>query len=305
MHRLKSHIGWLRACTITITAAMLALTAMAAPAPAPALAGDTGGTCRHKGQDFTFVDGVYFTEPNAFDQAKQDRVLAFSSVLLDKVAIGRAADKEDAIRDQVWDAKDGARIQLSINDEDAVWAMQFNASGTSLSQSGSGVGALTLTSKTDDALSGTFKLEGDNDDLNCDLRFGLAVGEAAAAVAAAPPLPKGKPIAAGGGEIGKAYMANFNAMRRGDIDGLLATAAADTRKQMDEARKDPDFPKMLEIMKAFAPASIKITGGQDFGSTAELTLEGSDTDGVKSTGTATMVKEGSDWKVEGTSMKSG
>ena len=301
MYRMKSHIGWLRArtITITITAAMLALTAMAAPL----LAGDTGGTCRHKGQDFTFVDGVYFTEPNAFDEAKQDRVLVFSSVLLDKVAIGRAADKEDAIRDQVWDAEDGARIQISINDEDAVWAMQFNASGTSLSQSGSGVGVLTLTSKADDALSGTFKLEGDNDDLNCDLRFGLAVGEAAA-VAAAPPLPKGKPIAAGGGEIGKAYMANFDAMRRGDIDRLLATAAADTRKQMEDARKNPDFPKMLEIMKAFAPASIKITGGQDFGTTAELTLEGSDADGAKSTGTATMVKEGSDWKVEGTSMKS-
>ncbi len=284
---------------LSIATVLLALATM------PTFAGDTGGTCRHKGQDFKFIDGIYFTEPNTFDEAKQDRVLAFTSIALDKVAIGRATDKEDAIRDQVWDAEDGARIQLSINDEDEVWAMQFNAGGTSLSQSGTGVGALTLARESEDGLSGTFKLEGDDDDLNCDLRFGLAAGEAAAAAAAAPPLPKGKPLPAGGGEIGKAYMVNFEAMRKGDLDALLATAGADTRKQMEEARKDPEFPKMLEMMKAFAPTSIKITGGQDFGDTAELTLEGADADGSKSTGTAAMVKENGAWKVVKTSMKSG
>ena len=282
-----------------IAAAVLAFAAL------PAVAGSTGGTCRHNGEEFKFVDGVYFTEPNTFDEAKQDRVLAFSSVALDKVAIGRAEDKEDAIRDQVWEADDGARVQLSINEENEVWAMQFNAGGTSLSQSGSGIGVLTLTGKAADGLSGTFKLEGDDDDLNCNLHFGLAAGETAAAVAAAPPLPKGKALPAGGGEIGKAYMANFNAMRKGDVDGLLATAGAETRGQMEEARKDPEFPKMLEMMKAFAPTSIKITGGQDFGDTAELTLEGTDEDGGKSTGTAKMVKEAGAWKVVKTSMKSG
>lgn len=282
-----------------IAAAVLLIAAL------PAFAGDTGGTCRNDGKEFKFVDGVYFTEPNTFDESKQDRVLAFSSVALDKAAIGRAEDKEDAIRDQVWEAEDGARVQLSINDEDEVWAMQFNAGGTSLSQSGSGIGVLTLSGKSADGLSGSFKLEGEGDDLNCDLHFGVAAGETAAAVAAAPPLPKGKALPAGGGEIGKAYMANFDAMRKGDVDALMATAGAETRQQMEEARKDPEFPKMLEMMKAFAPTSIKITGGQDFGDTAELTLEGTDEGGGKSTGTAKMVKENGAWKVVKTSMKSG
>lgn len=295
----RNDISIVSTCNRTIAAAVLLCAAL------PALAGDTGGTCRNDGQEYTFVDGVYFTEPNTFDEAKQDRVLVFSSVALDKVAIGRAEDKEDAIRDQVWEAKDGARVQLSINDENEVWAMQFNAGGTSLSQSGSGIGALTLVGKSTDGLSGTFKLEGDADDLTCDLHFGVAAGETAAAAAAAPPLPKGKPIPAGGGELGKVYMANFNAMRKGDIEGLLATAGAETRGQMEEARKDPDFPKMLEMMKAFAPTSIRITGGQDFGDTAELTLEGTDESGAKSTGTAAMVKESGAWKVVKTSMKSG
>ncbi len=273
--------------------------------PTLALAGESGGTCRKDGEEFKFVDGVFFTEPNTFEETETDRVLVFSSVALDKVAIGRAEDKEDAIRDQVWNAENGARIQLSINEEDEVWAMQFNAGGSSLSQSGSGIGVLTLKDKSADSLSGTFKLEGEADDLNCELHFGLAAGETAAAVAAAPPLPKGKALPAGGGEIGKVYMANFAAMQKGDIDGLLATAGAETRAQMEEARKDPEFPKMLEFMKAFAPSSIKITGGQDFGDTAELTLEGTDEGGSKSKGTAQMVKEGGAWKVVKTSMKSG
>lgn len=287
----------------TVTAVNAAL--LLALAAVPAFAGETGGTCNKDGKEFKFVDGVYFTEPNTFEETKLDRVLAFSSVALDKVAIGRAEDKEEAVRDQVWEAEDGARIQLSIDEEDKVWALQFNAGGTSFSQSGSGIGELTLKGKSADGMSGTFKLEGDADDLSCDLHFGLAAGETAAAVAAAPPLPKGKPIPAGGGELGKVYMANFQAMRKGDIDGLIATAAAETRTQMEEARKDPEFPKMLELMQAFSPTSIKITGGQDFGDSAELTLEGTDEDGSKSTGTAKMVKEGGAWKVVKTSMKSG
>ncbi len=274
---------------------------------APAAAGDTGGTCQYNGKQYTFVDGVHFTAPDAFDETKQERVLAFTTIALDKAAIGRAkdAEKEDAIRDQTWAVDGAGRVQLSLNDEDEVASMQFNADGTSLSQSGTAIGTLVLTKKGSDGLSGTFKLEGDEDDLACDLHFGLAAGEMAAAVAAAPPLPKGEPLPAGGGEIGKVYMANFDAMRKGDIEALMATAAADTRKQMEAARKEPDFPAMLEMMKAFAPTKIKITGGQDFGNTAELTLEGSDDDGTKSTGTAQMAKEGGAWKVVKTSMKSG
>jgi len=284
-----------------VAAVLLGLAAL------PAVAGDTGGTCQYKGKEYKFMDGVYFTAPDAFDAAKQERVLAFTTFALDKVAIGRAKDddKDDAIREQAWEVDGAGRVQLSLNDEDEVSSMQFNSGGTSLSQSGTAIGTLTLTKESADGLSGTFKLEGDDDDLGCDLHFGLAAGEVAAAVAAAPPLPKGKALPAGGGEIGKVYMANFEAMRKGDIDALMATAAADTRKQMEAARKEPDFPAMLEMMKAFAPTKIKITGGQDFGNTAELTLEGSDDDGTKSTGTAQMAKEGGAWKVVNTSMKSG
>lgn len=284
-----------------VAAALLGLVAL------PAAAGDTGGTCQYKGKEYKFIDGVYFTAPDAFDATKKERVLAFTTIALDKVAIGRAKDddKDDAIREQAWEVDGAGRVQLSLNDDDEVSSMQFNSDGTSLSQSGTAIGILALTMKTADGVSGTFKLEGDDDDLGCNLHFELAAGDITAAVAAAPPVPKGKLLPAGGGEIGKVYMANFNAMRKGDIDALMATAAADTRKQMEAARKEPDFPAMLEMMKAFAPTKIKITGGQDFGNTAELTLEGTDESGTKSTGIAQMAKEGGAWKVVKTSMKSG
>jgi len=85
---------------------------------------------------------------------------------------------------------------------------------------------------------------------------------------------------------------------------MLATVSKQQADQMQSQRKDPQFPAMLEMMKAFAPKSLIVTGGQDFGDHAELTLVGVEQGGGKSTGTAQMVKENGKWKVQKTSMQS-
>ena len=92
----------------------------------------------------------------------------------------------------------------------------------------------------------------------------------------------------------------------GDVDGMLATVVAAQAAQMREARKSPEeFNGMIDMMKAFAPAEITVTGGQDFGDRAELTLAGKHDDGSPTKGVARMAKEGGAWKVEKVNMSSG
>jgi hypothetical protein len=284
-------------------AAALAILTVAAPR---AFADSVSGSCGKGDTSVTFSDGVVFKAPNPFEETKLERTVVLTNVKLDKAALNGAEDMEDAVRNQVWEADDGARVQLSLDDENAVWALNYSSGGSSFSQSGTGVGELELSADDAKHLAGSFKLAADDaDELHCDLTFDLAYGTVASAAASAPPPPKGTALPPGGGAIGAAYMKNFEAMRKGDVDTMIATAAKETADQMRAARKEPDFPQMLEFMKAFAPTSIKVIGGEDFGSTATLTLEGTDESGAKSTGTAAMAKEADGWKVVKTSMKSG
>lgn len=275
----------------------------------PVAADQVGGTCTSKGKDVSFSDGVVYREPNTFDETKQDVVVVLANVALDKAAIAAAEEKDDAVRDQVWEADDGAKIELHIDDEGKVWAMHYNAGGTSFSQSGTGVGELTLATNDATRAAGSFELEGDGDEeMKCALSFDLTYGNVAAAgkaaVTTAPPAPTGKPLPAGGGEPGKAFLANVDAMKKGDVDAMLATASKEQADQIRAERNNPEFGAMIEMMKAFAPKTVTITGGQDFGDRAELTLTGTDESGDPMTGTVKLVKEGGAWKVEKTSMKS-
>lgn len=134
----------------------------------------------------------------------------------------------------------------------------------------------------------------------------LSAAGTGAVLAAETAAPAGKALPAGGGEPGKVFMANHAAMKAGDVDGMLATVVAAQAAQMREARKSPEeFNGMIDMMKAFAPAEITVTGGQDFGDRAELTLAGKHDDGSPTKGVARMAREGGAWKVEKVSMKSG
>ena len=134
----------------------------------------------------------------------------------------------------------------------------------------------------------------------------LSAAGTGAVLAAETAAPAGKALPAGGGEPGKVFMANHAAMKAGDVDGMLATVGADQAAQMREAQQNPEeFNGMIEMMKAFAPAEIAVTGGRDFGDRAELTLTGKHDDGSPTPGVARMAKEGGAWKVEKVSMKSG
>ncbi|MEO8671790.1 MAG: hypothetical protein ABI411_10785 [Tahibacter sp.] len=279
-----------------------------------ALADSVGGDCQYKGKTIAFRDGVVYHEANAFDDKKQDVVVALATIALDKAAIVKAEDKDDALRDQIWKADEAAKVELHI-DQSTVTAMHYSGGGTSLSQSGSEVGKLSAKANDAKHVDAAFTLDGDGkDDMRCALNFNLSYGNTAAAAGSAKtsaaaettaPARAGKPLPAGGGEAGKVFQANLAAMQKGDINGMLATVSKQQAEQMRAQQKDPQFAAMLGMMKAFAPKTATVTGGQDFGDSAELSIDAIDQSGGKSTGTSKLVKEDGKWKVEKTSMKSG
>ena len=277
--------------------------------PAIALAG-ASGSCTYKDKKLALVDGVIYQQPDHFEPDKKQTTVALASLKLDAGKIAAAKDAEDELREQVWKVDDGGQVRITLGDGGVTNIYAYLPPGNNISQGGSAFGELKLTRNDAKGAAGHFRLKGKaSDDLSCDFTFDLAYAKpgtaaASSAAGAAPVAQVGKPIPAGGGELGKVLQANVAAMQKGDIDAMLATVSKAQAEQMNKDRKDPQFPAMLKMMQAFAPKSVTVTGGQDFGDHAELTLVGVEQGGEKSTGTAQMVKEDGKWKVQKTSMSS-
>lgn len=270
----------------------------------PAMGAGNAGECRHGDKVLSVSDGYAYRAPDEYAEGRVMLHVVLSSVALDRAKLAGAKEIEDAIREQVWD-KDGGQVALTIDGSDVTSLNAFLPPGTSTSRSGTAFGELKLARNDDRGVAGTFRYQPDRDgDLGCDVRFDIAYATAADAKAASTAASAGKPLPAGGGEAGKVFQANLAAMKKGDIPGLFATLNAEEAGKLRKEQNQPDFKAMLGMMQAFAPQSLKVTGGRDFGERAELDLEGKDQDGSSTSGTATMVKEGGAWKVERTNLKS-
>ena len=269
----------------------------------PVLAADNAGECRHHGQALNLIDGYAYRAPDEYAEGRMLVHVVLSSVALDRSVLVGAKEIDDAIREQVWD-NDGGQVALTIDGNELTSLNAFLPPGTSASRSGTAFGDLSLKRSDDTGVAGTLRFEPeDKGDLGCDVHFDLKYATAADAKAPAA-ARAGKPLPAGGGDAGKVFQANLAAMRKGDIPGLLATLNAEQAGKLRQDQNKPDFKAMLGMMQAFAPKSLKVTGGRDLGERAELDLEGQDQDGSPTSGMATMVKEGGAWKVERTSLKS-
>jgi hypothetical protein len=270
----------------------------------------SSGSCTYEDKKLMLTDGVVYQEPDTSEEGKKVTTVALASVKLDAGRIAAAENHNSAVTDQVSDQFHGQSsgpqlglIRITFGTEGVTGYYTYIAPGTNMSQYGSApIGELKLSRNDAKGAAGHYTLKGE---VSCDFTFDLAYAAPNAKGTGTAASAGGKPIPAGGGDAGKVFQANVVAMQKGDIDAMLVTVSKDQAEQMRAQRKDPEFPAMLEMMKAFAPRSVKVTGGQDFGDHAELTLEGIDQGGGKSTGTAQMVKEDGKWKVQKTSMKSG
>lgn len=270
-----------------------ALAAIAVPAPVLSAAPDIGVFTWNKTR-LKMLDAYAYKGPDAFDAKKQVTVVTVSTVKFDRTKIDGALDRESAINEQAREGK-GTVIQLVFEADGSLHNLnaQIRTPEGYQSISTSGTLKAALKANTAQRIAGRVQSGGtqtfSKDKYSYDFTFDIAI---------APDLPPGDPLPAGGGEPGKAYVAMVAALQKGDVVKLAQYWPKDKADAMLAARKDPGFKDQLEMLKAFSPKTVKVTGGTLRKDTADLDVVGKDTDGNVMDGKVRMIRDGKGWRVE-------
>jgi hypothetical protein len=262
------------------------------------------GQCVYEGKPLVFVDAYAAMGPDPFEETKKVPMLYFFTKTFDHAALAQAKPDalDDAITEQMFELE-SAKLELRLDAAGTlVEGMQlYVPPGSNRSISGNDVGELKMKSAIATRASGHFGLS-DDEDMKCDVQFDLAIA------GKGPPPPAAKPwgiaLPAGGGEPGKAYLALHRATLAGDADAMLKLVTKDRADEMRKSRSEPDFPKMLAMVKAFEPAQVRVVSGRADADRAELKIDGKDADGSSMTGDVKLVREAGLWKIEKVSTKS-
>jgi ketosteroid isomerase-like protein len=258
---------------------------------------DGSGTLYQEGKSTALVSAYAYRGPDPFEKTKEITTVVFSDKKIDAAAANAAADRGEAVSDQL--RRDGAtRVELNIGADGSLENVNIVSAGSSGSQSGSGWYTMKLARHDAKRVEGTFRSNDEADKKSgrfYDLRFALDL-------AGAPDL--GAALPAGGGDPAKAYMAYLAALNKGDVDALAKTMTHDRSAELLAHRSDPDFKAMFGFIQASAMRDPKVTKGFSHGDTATIELAGKDGDGNAATSTATMQKEAGSWRLAKESMSS-
>jgi hypothetical protein len=239
------------------------------------------------------LDHVYAVpRENPFDKKKTDTVVVLTDRALDPAVL---RDDFGLVR-----IKDLSAIEVQITGEkEVVSAMLFSSAFEKMNNiSATGMHELTTTVFTPSRIAGTISAKpSEFFDNHFAYKADFDVSVLSAAALAEPP-PKGTPLGAGGGEPGKAYDAFRKVLASGDVAALRKAVSAERAKAMD----DPDFLKMLPLLREMEPKNVKITGGAVDGERATLLVTAKD-EHETSTGTVVLVRERGAWKIADESWK--
>jgi hypothetical protein len=212
------------------------------PAPAPSATASASGTVKFKGTTWNVVDGVaYPGEGNTVE-------VALSSKPFDRKEFAKDGklDSFDIMHHRM--DTNANTITLKIEGDGGMNCMDFLLeSGGGSSCGSSQKEGLKLSKRSASTIAGSFALQDGEEKI--DVRFDLPITRSVKrAGSALPP---------GGGDPGKAVIANFAAMRSGDLDKMKAVAAPDRRQEMESAKMpESDQQAMVEFMKSMAPTDV-------------------------------------------------
>ena len=277
----------------------LALVLAAFSLPAFAADGTVNGSLTANGKTFALKHAYAQMRKSPFDKKKQVLQLTFTDQELSP-----AAASDDIELMQAQDKQQLSGFTATIDDDKQIISgTVFSPAFKKMKQFSSvGTQKLDLTALTPTRVAGSIKMPKMDDFFDEKFQytatFDLPVGKPAGPPP--PPVLKGAPLPAGGGDPGKAYMAYLKLLAGGDMKAFLGGITASRAK---EASSDPDFKKLFPLLQAMQPKAVKITGGAINGNSATLLATGKD-DNQTSNGTVTMVKEGGAWKVEKEDWKS-
>lgn len=273
----------------TMTAILLSLAA-----PVAVLgAGPELGVFTWNKNRLVMIDGYAYVKPDLGAPTKVTSV-TLVTVKLDRPGIERALDRGSAIDDQASQAK-GTVVELIFGADGTLKRLnaQVRAGGTIKALSTSAGFKADIKTNTPERIAGRVRSDGpqsfSNDKFTFDFTFDIAV---------APEPAPGKPLPAGGGDAGKAYVALIAALQKGDVDAIARFWPKEKAAQMLAARKEPDFKQNLDMVKAFSPKTVTVKGGTIRGDVADLDVVGKDADGNVMDGKVRMIKDGTSWRLE-------
>jgi hypothetical protein len=269
---------------------LLILSCAFALAVAGTTAPTVSGTLTLDGKDYKIQQIKAETAENPFDENKKDVVLTLTDV-------PAPADGSD-----LWDLAEKGKIHgliIAIDEEKQPHRMTILGVAQ---QSGNSVCDFEATKFDTKMVEGRLFLKEPNESFGhkyqFDVKFSTPVTDTVVPVVDEN---TGKPLPAGGGEPGAAYLAYDKAVASGDLAAMKKFAADEkTKKQMS----DPKAKEMLEMMKAMRATNIKIVKGFINGDRATLHLEGKDPmGGGKATAVVRMLKVNGQWCIEKESWK--
>jgi hypothetical protein len=284
MHRFRSSLGF----------ALLVFSL-----PLLAADGTVKGSLTANGKTVALTHAYAQTQKSPFDKKKNVLELIVTDQEISPAAVSDSIELM-----QAQDKQQLSGFTATFDDsKQIISATVFSPAFKKMKQfSGVGMQKGELTEMTATRLAGTVSMPKPDDFFDekyqYNATFDLPVSKPAGPTP--PPVLKGTPLPAGGGEPGKAYAAYLKNLTAGDMKAFLGGVTAARAK---EASSDPDFKKLFPLLQAMQPKGIKVTNGAIDGNNATLVVTGKDGDNV-SRGTITMVRESGTWKVEREEWKS-
>jgi hypothetical protein len=258
------------------------MTMVALVMAAPGLGADATGQVRFSRSTFTVADAVAYKTDDGIEVA----------------LLAVPFDRKAAVKDQKIDRydvmnTDGPSITLRIVNDGGMNCIDFKTDGGGGSSCNSDYEkALSLTTRTADRVAGSFKLS--REDESVDVTFDLKVESTVAR--------RGTPLAADGGEPGKAALAYFAALEKGDFRALKAMARPEQRAKMEESEKSGEAKEMFELLREMSPKQVKVVGGTIHGDQAFVDFEGV-SNGEPAKGLVELIRIAGRWYVTGTSSR--
>lgn len=271
------------------------------PAADTALAARTTGLSAGTAKGTFVVGGVAhpiahayaYSERNTFDDTKRDTHVLLSNI---PVTSEQASDQSALV--ELADSGKLHAIRVEIDDQEEPTVILALSGELGAMVSGNRLAAFDAIRFNEKEIEGTLRTREEKEFMgqtySYDVTFNAAVqpsgkpGDFVLDASNAKVLPKG------GGPIGKAWLAEFQAVESARSLRELKELGLDIP---EEAFDDPEADLMLELVKAMRPERVQVVEGYSDGDRAMLKVEGRDREtGDRTSGTIRMTREGGRWK---------
>jgi len=242
------------------------------------------GSVRLDRSDWTAVDAIAYPDDDGIE-------VVFSDMAFDREAIAEdgVVNTFDSMRHP------GNTLTVNVAADGPTMCLDFMSRSADTMYSGSScrsefVDAIEIESRSTDRIVGGVQW-GESDAEHIHLQFDVEIlGGTSDGKVGMP----GDPLPEDGGEPGKAVLRHFELLNSGDWEGLKASAHPEGRSMMEESEASGEHLEMLEMLRAFAPRNIRLTGGSVSGDTANVTFVAEE-DGASITGIATVIQFEDQW----------